>query len=161
MKRNVFTLHVVFMPESNRRVQGPDQLISFQDEQERNHLLALMREYIAFNALFAWPRMSLEKAERTATQPVVFMTGLCRSDHADIIVVIGNAGTSELLHMRQVHPRSTILWSRYTDADQRDVTIRKFLDWCVETCHDLSAIALKAKVHDLLAKKHGVIFPAL
>ena len=74
MARNVFTLHVAFMPESNRHNPVLPQFICYKEEFGRDCLVKLMQEFVAFNAHFTWPRMSLEKAESTTTQPVVCMT---------------------------------------------------------------------------------------
>ena len=160
MAQNVFTIHIAFMPESNRHSQYLPQFIRYKEEFGRDCLVKLMQEFVAFNALFTWPRMSLEEAESAATQPVVFMTGLTGNKCPDVIVIIGNESTAGPVAMKHEYRSSIVLWSMYTDADQRDARLRILDANGVLTCHDLDADALKAKVLELLAAKHGVTFPS-
>ena len=168
MKRNVFTIHIAFMPESNRHNPVLPQFICYKEEFGRDCLVKLMEEFVAFNALFTWPRMSLEEAESAATQPVVYMAGLpcsllqlSNDDGPDVIVIIGNEGTSGPVEMKRQYRRSIVLWSTYSNADQRNGELFRVLTANgVLTCHDLSPVALKARVHELLAEKYGVTFPS-
>lgn len=162
MARNVFTLHVAFMPESNRHDQHLPQFIRCSEEYQRDCLVTLMREFIAFSEAFPWLRMRVEDAERQATEPVVYAANF-RSGIAtppDIIVIIGNEGTLGPTAMKREFPKSIVLWSTYTEADQRGAQLRVLKEGDIISCHDLSPVALKARVHELLAEKYGVTFPS-
>lgn len=158
MKRNVFTLHVAFMPESNRHNQILPQFVCFKGEHEQRCITKLMHEYLAFSALFPWPRLPRAHAEAVAIRPTLYMTGLGSHDPPDVIVIIGDEGTQGPVKMKREYPGSIVLWSRYTDADQRDVELRALTANGVLTCHDLSAMALREKVHVLLFEKFDVTF---
>lgn len=159
MTRNVFTLNIAFTAESNRHSQNLPQFILCKEEFARDCLVTLMEQFVAFNKLFTWLRTSREEAESTSTKPVVYTTGL--SAYPDVIVIIGNEGTAGPVAMKHEYPKSIVLWSTYTNADQRDARLRILTANGVVTCHDLDTLALKERVHALLAERHGVIFPSL
>ncbi|MEK7459165.1 MAG: hypothetical protein AAB663_02040 [Patescibacteria group bacterium] len=171
MARNVFTLHIAFCPKSHRHDQYLPQFIRCDEEYTRNGLVTLMREFIAFSALFTWLHLPCEKVEEQATEPVVYTKGLRQFiqpatysanfgdiTDPDIIVIIGNEGTLGPTAMKREFPKSIVLWSTYTEADQRGAQLRVLKEGDIISCHDLNSVALKARVHALLAEKYGVTF---
>ena len=120
MARNVFTLHIAFCPKSHRHDQYLPQFIRCDEEYTRNGLVTLMREFIAFSALFTWLHLPCEKVEEQATEPVVYTKGLRQFiqpatysanfgdiTDPDIIVIIGNEGTLGPTAMKREFPKAS------------------------------------------------------
>ncbi len=171
MARKVFTLHIAFCPESHRHDQYLPQFIRCDQEYKRDCLMTLMKQFTRFHRLFTWLRLPREQAEEQATEPVVYTKGLRQFiqpatystnfgdiTDPDIIVIIGNEGTLGPTAMKREFPKSIVLWSTYTGADQRGAQLRVLKEGDILSCHDLSPVALKVRVHELLAEKYGVTF---